>query len=185
VYVDVLKAVKAAVSIPVAIKTSAFFSNFCNMAKRFDEHGADALVLFNRFLQPDIDIEKLEVAPRLTLSSPFDMRVPLNWIGLLYGRIKADLAATRGIYTAEDVIKMLMAGAKVTQLCSCLFKHGIEHIATIEQDLVRWMEEHEYHSVKQMQGSMSQINCPSPEAFERAQYMKALTTQIPMEEIRN
>jgi len=180
VYVDVLREVKSEVSIPVAIKTSAFFSNIGNMAKQFDEQGADALVLFNRFYQPDIDLDALEVRPSIILSTPFAMRVPLNWIGILHGRIKADLAATRGIYTGEDVLKILMAGAKVSQLCSCLFKHGIDHIKTIEHSMVQWMEEHEYESVKQMQGSMSQINCPHPEAFERAQYMKALTTQIPL-----
>jgi dihydroorotate dehydrogenase (fumarate) len=173
-YIDILKAVKAAVKIPVAVKLSPFFSNFANMARRLDEAGADALVLFNRFYQPDIDLENLEVAPRVLLSTPQAMRLPLRWIAILYGRIKANLAATSGIHKAEDVIKMLMVGANVTMLCSVLLKHGINQIRVIENGMRQWMEENEYESVLQMQGSMSQLNCPDPSAFERAQYMRAL-----------
>ncbi len=179
VYIDILKAVKSVVSIPVAMKVSAFFSNMANMAKRLDDEGVDGLVLFNRFYQPDVDLENLEVVPSIILSTPFALRVPMTWIGILHGRIKADLAATRGIYSAEDAIKMLMVGASVTQLCSALFKHGIGHIRTVEQGMVEWMEKHEYESVRQMQGSMSQKNCANPGAFERAQYMRAIMNYTP------
>lgn len=179
VYIDILKAVKSVISIPVAMKVSAFFSNMANMAKRLDDEGVDGLVLFNRFYQPDVDLENLEVVPSIILSTPFALRVPMTWIGILHGRIKADLAATRGIYSAEDAIKMLMVGASVTQLCSALFKHGIGHIRSVEQGIVEWMEKHEYESVRQMQGSMSQKNCANPGAFERAQYMRAIMNYVP------
>lgn len=173
-HLDILKAVKSVVKIPVALKLGPFFSNMANMAKRFDEAGANALVLFNRFYQPDIDLESLAVAPEVLLSTSYATRLPLRWIAILYGRIKADLAATSGIYTAEDVVKMLMAGAKATMLCSALLANGIPHLRKVEQDLAKWMEEHEYESVKQMQGSMSQVNCDNPSAFERAQYIRTL-----------
>jgi len=178
-YIDILKAVKSVVAIPVAMKLSPFFSNIANMAKRLDEAGADALVLFNRFYQPDIDLETLEVQPKILLSTPQSLRLPLRWIAMLHGRIKADLAATSGIHTAEDVLKMLMVGANVTMLCSVLLRHGIDHLRIIEQDLRRWMEQHEYESVRQMQGSMSQKHCADPSAFERAQYMQAIMTYKP------
>lgn len=178
-YINILRDVKAEVTIPVAIKLSPFFSNMANMAKRLDDIGADALVLFNRFYQPDIDIENLEVYPHLVLSSPNASRLPMRWIAILYGRIKADLAATGGIQRGQDAIKMLMAGAKVTHLCATLLRHGIEHIRAIEQEIVYWMEEHDYISVQQMQGSMSQINCPDESAFERVQYMKAIQSYKP------
>jgi len=174
-YLDILKAVKANVTIPVAVKLSPFFSNFANMAKRFDEAGADGLVLFNRFYQPDIELESLEVKPNILLSTPMAMRLPLRWIALLHGRLHASLAATSGIHRASDALKMLMAGADVTMLCSTLLRHGIPQIAAIERDMVDWMEEREYESVKQLKGSLSQKNCAEPAAFERAQYMKALT----------
>jgi dihydroorotate dehydrogenase (fumarate) len=178
-YINILRDVKAEVTIPVAIKLSPFFSNMANMAKRLDYAGADGLVLFNRFYQPDIDLENLEVYPHPILSSPHDTRLPMRWIAILYGRIGADLAATSGIQRGSDALKMLMAGAKVTQICSALLRHGIEHIREIEQDICHWMEEHEYESVQQMQGSMSQINCPDESAFERAQYMKAIQSYKP------
>ncbi len=178
-YIDVLQAVKAAVKIPVAVKLSAFFSNFANMARRFDVAGADGLVLFNRFYQPDIDLENLNVRPNVLLSMPQAMRLPLTWVGILYGRIKANLAATSGIHEAQDVIKMLMVGANVTMLCSSLLRRGVNHLSMVEKDLRDWMEVHEYQSVRQMQGSMSQKNCADPSAFERAQYMKALQSYKP------
>jgi dihydroorotate dehydrogenase (fumarate) len=174
-YVEILKAVKAVVSIPVAVKLSARFSNIANMVKRLDDAGADGFVLFNRFYQPDIDLEALEVKPRVLLSTPHAMRLPLRWIAILFGRIEADLAATSGIHTGQDVLKMLMVGAKATMLCSVLLKHGVERIGLIEQELKQWLEEHEYESVRQLRGSMSQAHCPDPSAFERAQYMRALT----------
>lgn len=181
-YVDILKAVKAQVSIPVAVKLSPFFSSFANMAKRMDEAGANGLVLFNRFYQPDIDLETLEVNPNILLSTPMAMRVPLRWVAMLYGRINANLAATSGIHRASDVLKMLMAGADVTQLCSVLLRHGPRQINAIEKDLVAWLEEHEYESVQQLKGSLSQKNCEAPSAFERAQYMRAISSypvQVP------
>lgn len=174
-YIEILKEVKAAVKIPVAVKLSPFFSNFANMAKRLDDAGADGLVLFNRFYQPDIELETLEVKPNLLLSTPMAMRLPLRWVAILYGKLGANLAATSGIHRAVDVIKMLLAGADVTMLCSTIIRHGIPQIAMIERDLVAWLEEHEYESVAQIKGSLSQKNCAEPAAFERAQYMKALT----------
>jgi dihydroorotate dehydrogenase (fumarate) len=174
-YLDILKAVKSVVSIPVAVKLSPFFTNFANMAKRLDVAGADGLVLFNRFYQPDIDLENLEIRPNILLSTPMAMRVPLRWIALLYGKLDANLAATSGVHRASDVLKMLMAGADVTLLCSALIRHGVRQIGVIERDLVAWMEEHEYHSVTQLKGSLSQKNCADPSAFERAQYMKAIS----------
>jgi dihydroorotate dehydrogenase (fumarate) len=174
-YIEILKEVKAAVKIPVAVKLSPFFSNFANMAKRLDDAGADGLVLFNRFYQPDIELETLEVKPNLLLSTPMAMRLPLRWVAILHGKLRANLAATSGIHRAVDVVKMLLAGADVTMLCSTIIRHGIPQIAMIERDLVDWLEEHEYESVAQIKGSLSQKNCAEPAAFERAQYMKALT----------
>lgn len=173
-YIDILKAVKKSVKIPVAMKMSPYFSSFAHMAKRLDEAGADALVLFNRFYQPDIDLEKLEVVPNVTLSTSNSIRVPLRWIAILYGHVKADLAATSGIHTADDVLKMLMGGASVTMLCSSLLRNGPRHITTILNNLKQWMEEREYVSVCQMRGSMSQRSVAEPAAFERANYMKAI-----------
>jgi dihydroorotate dehydrogenase (fumarate) len=178
-YIDILQAVKSEIRIPIAIKLSPFFSNMANMAKQLTEAGADGLVLFNRFYQPDINIEELEVQPNVLLSTPQAMRLPLRWIAILYGRLEVDFAATSGIQKGQDAIKMLMVGANVTMLCSVLLRHGIEHISVIEQEMIHWMEEHEYESVKQMQGSMSQLNCPDESAFERAQYMKAVNSYKP------
>jgi dihydroorotate dehydrogenase (fumarate) len=175
-YLDILKAVKSAVTIPVAVKLGAFFSSMANMARRLDKAGADGLVLFNRFYQPDINLETLEVEHSILLSTPQARRLPLRWIAILHDQVKADLAATSGIHNAQDVLKMLMAGASVTMLCSVLFKQGIGQIKVIEKDLRAWMEEHEYESVKQMRGSLSQKNCPDASAFERAQYMRAIST---------
>ena len=179
-YLDILKAVKATVTIPVAVKLSPFFSNFANMAHRFDEVGADGLVLFNRFYQPDIDIDTLEVAPNILLSTPMAMRLPLRWIALLHGKVRASLAATSGIYRSSDVLKMLMAGADTTMLCSVLLRRGIQHIKLIEREVSDWLEEHDYESLAQLKGSVSQKNCPEPGAFERAQYMRAISTCRPM-----
>lgn len=174
-YLNILRAVKSEVSIPVAVKLSPFFSNFANMAKRFEEAGADGLVLFNRFYQPDIELESLEVKPNILLSTPMAMRLPLRWIAILYGKLNASLAATSGIHRAADALKMLMVGADVTMLCSTIIRHGFPQIALIESGLVEWLEEHDYESVSQLKGSLSQKNCATPSEFERAQYMKALT----------
>jgi dihydroorotate dehydrogenase (fumarate) len=175
-YLEIVAHVKRVVSIPVAVKLSPFFSNFANMAKRLVENGAKGLVLFNRFYQPDIDLDLLEVNPNLLLSSPMAMRLPLRWIALLYGRLKVGLAATSGIHTGRDVVKMLMAGADVTMLCSALIRRGIPYLAVIEHELEEWLEEHEYDSVEQLKGSLSQLKCPTPEAFERAQYVRGIAT---------
>ncbi|MCS7338806.1 MAG: dihydroorotate dehydrogenase-like protein [Verrucomicrobiae bacterium] len=175
-YLDILRAVKSVVTIPVAVKLSPFFSSMANMARRLDEAGANGLVLFNRFYQPDINLENLEVESNVLLSTPQARRLPLRWIAILYGKVKADLAATSGIHTAEDAIKMLMVGARVTMLCSVLLKHGVGHIANILNGMRAWLEQHEYESVSQLQGCLSQKNCPDPTAFERAQYMRAIST---------
>jgi dihydroorotate dehydrogenase (fumarate) len=175
-YIDVVRTVRAATKIPLAVKLSPYFSNFANMAARFDELGVDGLVLFNRFYQPDIDLEKMEVAPNLTLSTPADMRLPLHWIGILYGKIRASLAATSGIYQAHDLIKLAMSGADVTMLCSALMRHGIEHIQRIEMEAAAWLQAHGYNSLSQIKGIMSQKNCPDPSAFERSQYVRGLSS---------
>jgi dihydroorotate dehydrogenase (fumarate) len=179
-YIEVLDAVKKSVRIPVAIKLSPFFSAMANMAVRLDGAGASGLVLFNRFYQPDIDLEALEVTPNVILSSPQALRLPLRWIAILFGRIRASLAATSGIHDAEDVLKALMVGADVTMMCSALLKHGPTHVAKVLEDLNRWMLEHEYVSVQQMKGSMSQKSVADPSSFERANYMKALQSFKPL-----
>ena len=173
-YIEIVHAVKSTVTIPVAVKLSPFFSNFANVAAQLDHAHADGLVLFNRFYQPDIDLEELEIRPNVLLSTPQSLRLPLTWIGILHGRVKASLAGTGGIHNAEDVVKMLMVGANVTMMCSALMRHGVNHLRHVERELREWMEDHEYESVKQMQGSMSQIKCPDPAAFERAQYTRAV-----------
>jgi dihydroorotate dehydrogenase (fumarate) len=177
-YVQILKAVKSAVKIPVAMKLSPFFSATAAMARRLDEAGADALVLFNRFYQPDIDLDSLEVRPDLVLSTPFAMRLPLRWIAILCGHVKASLAATTGIASARDVLKVVMAGADVAQMCSVLLRKGTRELATMLKDMRTWMEEKEYESIGQMKGSMSQRACPDPAAFERANYMKTLNSYV-------
>jgi len=158
----------------VSIKLSPFFTNLANLAKRIDESGANGLTLFNRFYQPDINLDELEMKPSVLLSTPQAMRLPLTWIGILYGRVRASLAATSGVHQAEDVIKLTMAGANATMLCSVLLRHGVDYLRVIEKGMVEWMESHEYESIAQMQGSMSQLHCPDPAAFERAQYARAV-----------
>jgi dihydroorotate dehydrogenase (fumarate) len=176
VYLDVLKAVKSNVSIPVAMKLSPFFSATPNMMARLDAAGADALVLFNRFYQPDVDPEKLEVQARLHLSRSAENLLPLRWMAILRGKVKASLAATTGIHTVEDVVKMLMAGADVTMMCSALLGSGVGHLAEIRDGLVAFMHAKGYASVEQMKGILSQERCPEPAAFERANYMKVLNS---------
>jgi dihydroorotate dehydrogenase (fumarate) len=178
-YVDILRDVKKSISIPVAMKLSPYFSTTANLAYRLAEAGADALVLFNRFYQPDFDLESLEVVPHLVLSNSHELRLPLRWVAILYGRVSVDLAITSGVHTYEDVLKGLMAGAKVTMLASELLQNGIHRISEILDDMSHWMEECEYESVAQMQGSMSQQNVAEPAAFERANYMKVLQSWRP------
>jgi dihydroorotate dehydrogenase (fumarate) len=173
-YIDIQSAVRQTINIPVAVKLSPFFSSVANMANRLADHGADGLVLFNRFYQPDFDLDNLEVAPRLVLSNSDDLRLPLRWVAILYGRVDADFAITRGIHTSCDVIKGLMAGAKVTMMASELLQNGVRRIGQVLNELVTWLTEHEYESVTQMIGAMSQKHCAEPAAFERANYMKML-----------
>lgn len=177
-YLDIVKAVKANVTIPVAVKMSPFFTNMANMAKRIDDIGADGLVLFNRFYQPDIHLEELEITPHIILSTPHALRLPLRWIAILHGQLDASLAATSGIHSARDVLKMLMVGADVTMLCSVLLKSGMKQVGIILKEMEEWMAENEYKSVRQMKGSMSQKSCADPSAFERAQYTRALQTYL-------
>jgi dihydroorotate dehydrogenase (fumarate) len=175
-YVKLLKEVKRHVSIPVAMKLSPYFSAMPNVASLLDAEGADALVLFNRFYQPDIDIEELEVTPNLQLSTPVEMRLPMRWIAILYGHVDCSMALTSGIHSSEDIIKAIMVGADVANVCSVLLKQGIEHIHPLLQGVTTWMDEHEYESIEQMKGSMSHRSVAEPAALERANYMKVLNS---------
>jgi dihydroorotate dehydrogenase (fumarate) len=175
-YPQIVKQVKDTISIPIAVKISPFFSNVANMAKLLAEAGAKGLVLFNRFYQPDFDLETLDVTPNILLSTPMALRLPLRWIAILRDRVNVDLAATSGVHRATDVVKLLMAGADVTMVCSALLRYGIDHLLALERDLVEWLEQHEYESVAQMKGSMSQKKCVAPTAFERAQYVRGIST---------
>jgi len=175
-YYDLVATVKSRLGIPVAVKISAYFSSLPNMAKRLDQAGANALVLFNRFYQPDFDIDNLEVVPNLLLSTSHELLLRLNWVAILYGHIKADLAVTGGVHTAADVLKAMMAGARVVAITSALLRNGIGHLATLRRDMLAWMEEHEYQSIRQMQGSMSQRAVADPSAFQRANYVRVLSS---------
>ena len=177
-YVDLVRDVRASVSIPVAVKLGHSFSAMANLAQRLDQTGVGALVLFNRFYQPDYDLETLEVVPRLTLSSSYELLLRLHWVAILYGHIRADLAVTGGVHTAQDVLKAMMAGSRVAMMTSALLKHGIEHLRTVRADLLAWMEAHEYESIRQMQGSMSHRSVAEPAAFERANYIKVLSSYV-------
>ncbi len=171
---DVVRTVKGAVGIPVAVKLSPFFSALAHLAAELDAAGADAVVLFNRFYQPDIDPEGLDVVPTLHLSESFETLPRLRWLAILSGRIRASLAMTGGVHTGIDAVKAIMAGADAVQMVSALLRHGPEHLARVRDDLVRWMEQHEYGSVAEMRGSMSLARCPDPAAFERANYARVL-----------
>jgi dihydroorotate dehydrogenase (fumarate) len=173
-YLDVLQAVKASVQIPVAMKLSPFFSSMANMAAQFDDAGADALVLFNRFYQPDFDLDALEVQTDLVLSTAQEIRLPLLWIAILYGRIRASIGATRGVHSGEEVVKYILAGADVVMTTSALLSNGIEFIGTLLEQTTDWMQRHEYESVRQMKGAMSQRSVSDPTAFERANYIRML-----------
>lgn len=180
VYFRILRGVKRAVSIPVAVKLSPYFSSPANVARRLADEGADALVLFNRFYQPDFDLENFEVTPRLVLSRPHELRLPLTWVAILYGHVLADLAITSGVQTGEDVLKALMAGAKVAMMASELLRNGVGRIREVLAEVSEWLERREYESVRQMIGSMSQANVADPAAFERANYMKMLASYRPL-----
>lgn len=179
-YLHIVRTVRKITSLPLAVKLSPYFSNFAHMAACFDALKIDGLVLFNRFYQPDIDLEKMEVTPNLHLSSSIDMRLRLRWIAILAGKVRASLAATGGIHLAADVLKMILAGADVTMLCSVLMRRGIEYIAELEREVGRWLDHLGYHSLAEIKGRMSQENCADPSAFERAQYVHALSTYEPL-----
>lgn len=178
-YIDLVRAVRSNVKIPLAVKLSPFFTSLPNMARRFVAAGANGLVLFNRFYQPDFDLEALEVVPNLDLSTSRDLRLPLRWIALLYGRIQADFALTSGVHTAQDVLKAMMAGASVAMTTSALLQYGPELVTRILGNIEEWMVVHEYTSINMMKGSMSQQAVAEPAAFERANYMKALNSFDP------
>jgi dihydroorotate dehydrogenase (fumarate) len=173
---DLVREVKRSIKIPLAVKLSVFFTAPANMAKRLVDAGADALVLFNRFYQADFDIEQLEVVPRLTLSQPYELLLRLRWVAIIYGHVNADLAITGGVHRAEDVLKSMMAGAKVAMMTSALLENGVGHVGHVLSDLRRWMEEHEYVSIRQMQGSLSHRNAPNPGALERMNYIRVLSS---------
>jgi dihydroorotate dehydrogenase (fumarate) len=175
-YVELVQTVKRSVTIPVAVKIGHFFSSIPNLARQLSDAGADGLVMFNRFYQPDFDLENLKITHTLTLSSPYELLLRLHWVAVLYGQIKADMAITGGVHSATDVLKAMMAGARVAMTTSALLKHGVEHITTICADLLRWMEERQYASIRQMQGSMCQRHVEDPSAFERANYMRVLSS---------
>ena len=173
---DVVRDVRAHVSIPVAVKLSAFFSSAANFAMRLDDAGADGIVMFNRFYQPDIDPEELVVLPNLHLSNSAELLLRLHWLAILSGRVRASLAATGGVHTAVDAIKAVMTGAHAVQMVAALLIHGPAHLTRVRDDLERWLIEHEYTSLEQARGSMCLLRSPNPEAFERGNYMKILQT---------
>ena len=175
-YCEIVSQVKAAVSIPVAVKLSPFFTALPYLARRLDEAGADALVLFNRFYQPEFDLSSLDVVPTLTLSTPQELLLRLHWVAILYGQVQASLAVTGGVHRAGDVLKSMMAGANVAMMTSGLFQDGIEHASIVVEEIRRWMEEHEYESIRQMQGSMSCRSAPDPGTFQRVNYVRVLSS---------
>ncbi|MCW5943982.1 MAG: dihydroorotate dehydrogenase-like protein [Fimbriimonadaceae bacterium] len=178
-YTDVVQLVANAVAIPVTVKVGPYFSALANLARRFSQVGAKGLVLFNRFYQPDFDLESRTVSPNLTLSNPAEMRLPLHWIAILYGRVDLNLALSTGVHSAADVIKAMMAGARVATCASALLANGPGHLLTMLREIEAWMVVHEYESIQQMQGSMSYQKVPNPSAYERANYMKELQSFRP------
>ena len=174
IYLDNLKTVRSHIDIPVAVKLSPYFSSFANMAVKLDDAGANGLVLFNRFYQPDINLDALEVTPDLQFSTSYELRFPLRWLAILHGKVKASLAATTGIHEAADVLKAIMAGADAVQLASVLLKKGVKQVEIILNDMKKWMQEKEYESIEQMKGSMSYKSVAEPAAYTRANYMKTL-----------
>jgi len=175
-YIELVQAVKSSVKVPVAVKIGPQFSAMANFGVQLDKAGADGIVLFNRFYQPDFDLENLEVVPNLVLSRSNELKLRLHWVAILFGKIKADMAITGGVHVGEDVVKSMMAGARVAMMTSALLEHGIEYLSMVEANLRSWLEKHEYESIEQMQGSMSHKNVAHPAAFERANYMKVLNS---------
>jgi len=177
-YCDLVRELRASVRVPLAVKLSHFLTAPAHLAVQLAAAGADALVLFNRFYQPDFDIEEMDVEPRLVLSQPQELLLRLHWVAILYGRVKADLAITGGVHSAQDVIKSMMAGARVAMMTSAFLKNGLRHASQVIGDLTHWMEEHEYESIQQMRGSMSYRSAPNPAAFERVNYMRTLSSYV-------
>jgi len=175
-YADLVRDVKASVTIPVAVKLGHAFTALANVARHLDLAGANGLVLFNRFYLPDFDLERREVTPRLTLSNPHEVLLRLHWVAILYGHVRADLAVTGGVHGSAQVLKSMMAGARVAMMTSALLQHGIAYLARVRADVLEWMEEHGYASIAQMQGSMSYQSVAEPAAFERANYMNVLSS---------
>jgi dihydroorotate dehydrogenase (fumarate) len=175
-YCTLVRKLRENLKIPIAVKLSHFFSAFANFASHIDTSGANAVVIFNRFYQPDLDINRLEVVPSLTLSHPTELLLRLHWAAVIYGRISADIAVTGGVHSSEDVLKSVMAGACVAMMTSALLQHGVPHLDVVLSGIDQWMEEHEYESINQMRGSMSQRNVPDPALFERANYMRVLSS---------
>jgi dihydroorotate dehydrogenase (fumarate) len=178
-YLRLVESVRTAIGIPLAVKVGPFFSSPANMARRLAAAGADALVLFNRFYQPDIDLETLEVTPDLVLSTPAEMRLVLRWMAILRGHVEADLAATTGVHDAAGVVKLILAGADVTMMTSALLRHGPDHLAGVLDAVRAWFSEREYLSIDQARGSVSHRNVPNPTAYERANYMQTLVSYVP------
>jgi dihydroorotate dehydrogenase (fumarate) len=177
-YIELVATLSSTVRIPVAVKLAPFFSNTANVVKLMEKSGASGFVLFNRFYQPDFDLENLEVLSSLELSRSEELKLRLHWTAILYGRVKGDIAITGGVHTAQDVVKSMMAGAKVACMTSAILQNGPEHFAHVKGDLVEWMEKHEYDSIEQMQGAMSHRKVPNPAAFERNNYLKVLSNYI-------
>jgi dihydroorotate dehydrogenase (fumarate) len=175
-YLDIVAAVRQAVGIPLAVKLSPYFSSVTNMAGQLVEAGVDGLVLFNRFYQPDLDVETLHVVPSLELSTSVELRLPLRWIAILYRRWRVSLAASTGVHTAEDAVKVLLAGADVAMMTSALLRHGPDHLSEVEAGLRAWLERHGHGSVEEVRGRLSQRSVPDPAAFERANYLKVLAS---------
>jgi dihydroorotate dehydrogenase (fumarate) len=175
-YFCLVKQIKESVSIPVAVKLSPFFTSTANVAKQLDEAGADGMVLFNRFYQPEIDIDALEIVPSLTLSQSQELLLRLHWVAILYGNVRANLAVTGGVHTGRDVLKAMMVGAHVAMMTSAFLQNGIRHANVVLHEMLRWMEEHEYESVVQMRGSLSRRSAPNPTAYERANYIRVLSS---------
>lgn len=178
-YLELVRQVSEAIELPISVKIGPYFSSLVHMARRFEGSGAKGLTLFNRFMQPDIDLETLTVTPNLQLSVSWESRLPLRWIAILRGRVGLSLAATTGVHDAESMVKLLLAGADVTMVTSAFLRHGPGYAKVLVDGLREWLETHEYESVEQLKGSMSQLHAPDPEQFERANYMRALTTFTP------
>jgi dihydroorotate dehydrogenase (fumarate) len=177
-YTELVATLSSTVRIPVAVKLAPFFSNVANMAKLLEKSGASGLVLFNRFYQPDFDLDNLEVVPSLTLSRREELNLRLHWAAILFGRVNADVAITGGVHTAEDVVKCMMAGSKVACMTSALLENGPQHFSTVKRDLIEWMDKHEYASIEQMQGALSHRNVANAAAFERNNYLKVLSSYV-------